>query len=64
MPLGNPASQNAVCEGSLGAGLEAEVATLPDDVALLVVARNAEGEGAYGAAANGTERPAATSPCP
>ena len=64
MPLDNLDTRNATCDGSLGAGTSAVVAALRNDSALLVVARNSEGEGGYGRTSSGVERPAAITPCP
>lgn len=48
------------CETNLGTGTSAVVATLPDDHAFVVVARNGNGEGSYGSDSGATERLPAT----
>ncbi len=49
-----------VCEADLGSGTSKVLATLTDDSAFVVVARNAAGEGSYGTDGSGAERSPAT----
>jgi hypothetical protein len=56
--LGSPVAPT--CEADLGTGTSAVVPTLTDARGFLVVARNANGEGAYGRSSDGTERSPAT----
>ncbi len=57
-------AQTPTCEGDLGAGTSATLATLADDSAFLVVAYNAAGEGSYGASSGGAERAPGDGVCP
>ena len=61
--LGNLAAA-PTCEDDLGNATSANLATLADDSAFLVVAANSVGEGSYGADGAGGERPAAAAICP
>jgi hypothetical protein len=64
VPIGGPWIEPE-CEGALGSGTTATVASLPDDCGFLVVARNDAGEGSYGTDSAGHERARATSAtCP
>jgi hypothetical protein len=54
------------CDGTLGGASPAVRATLPEDAVLLVVARNAAGEGSLGRDSRGRDRrgPDPAFPCP
>ena len=55
MPLAD-VTGTAACEANLGASTSASMASLPDDSAFIVVARNAAGEGSLGESTGGAER--------
>ncbi len=64
LPLDGAAKGGALCLGSLGGRTTAFLADLPSGGGLVVVARNAGGEGSYGIASDGTLRARATNVCP
>ncbi len=52
------------CESDLGTSTSTTLATLTDNAAFVVVARNTAGEGSYGQTSAGTDRPVSLAPCP